>query len=180
MRAAESLPKPLFLVVRDLKYALSRAFYDTSVGQWWDDLQLERGMKPLRARADAGTKTWKEDVTEVFLRTNKGKRKLAEAMLVPLQVDASQIPEGHVLISTSELARVAAENAHLLKQITELQQHGTLREEQLRAYRRMELSKEQLESVKRDLEETTARVLKGYGMEPMHEIPLPRVVNGAV
>jgi septation ring formation regulator EzrA len=90
------------------------------------------------------------------------------------------IPEGHMLVSTSELARIAAENAHLLRQITELQQHGTLREEQLRAYRRMELSKEQLEKIKKDLEETTARVLKSYGMEPRHEIPLPRVVNGAV
>ena len=105
---------------------------------------------------------------------------LADSMLVPLRVDTTKIPEGHVLITTAELGRIAVENARLLRQVTELQQHGTLREEQLRAYRRMELSKEQLESVKRDLEETTARVLKGYGMEPAHEIPLPRVVNGAV
>ncbi len=90
------------------------------------------------------------------------------------------IPEGHVLISVPELAHMSDELIRLRRQVTELQQHGTLREEQLRTYRRMELSKEQLESVKKDLEETTARVLKGYGMEPMHEIPLPRVVNGAV
>jgi septation ring formation regulator EzrA len=90
------------------------------------------------------------------------------------------VPKGHMLISTLELQHIATENVHLLKQVTELQQQGTLQEEQLRTYRRMELSQEQLEKLKKDLEETTARVLKSYGMEPRHEIPLPRVVNGAV
>jgi len=176
----EALPKPAALVARELQYAITKAFYDTTLGHWWDNLLLRRDMKPLKKRADVGTTGWKDDVVSVYLRRRKGRRWLAEAMLVPLRVEPTNVPEGHVLIATSELARVAAENAHFLRQITELQQHGTLREEQLRAYRRMELLKEQLESLKKDLEETTARVLKSYGMEPRHEIPLPRVANGAV
>jgi len=176
----EVLPKPVALVARELQHAVTRAFYDTALGHWWDDLLLKRDMKPLKKREDADTDPWKQDVVAVFLRRQRGRRMLADSMLVPLRVDTTKIPEGHVLITTAELERIAVENARLLRQVTELQQHGTLREEQLRAYRRMELSKEQLELVKRDLEETTARVLKGYGMEPAHEIPLPRVVNGAV
>ena len=91
------------------------------------------------------------------------------------------IPEGHMLVSTEELTRVTSENAFLLKRISELQQHATLREEQLRAYRRMECSEKQLLELKKDLEETTVRVLKNYGMEPSQEIPLPRLQSsGAI
>jgi hypothetical protein len=73
---------------------------------------------------------------------------------------------------------IKAELDRLQKQVTELQQHGTLREEQLRAYRRLVLPKDQLERLKCDLEDTTRRVLEGYGLRPMHEIPLPRAATG--
>ena len=85
-----------------------------------------------------------------------------------------------MLISTAELERIVGENVHLLRQVTELQQHGTLREEQLRAYRRLECSKQQLVQLKQDLEETTTRVLKSYGMELLHEIPLPRMTSSGI
>lgn len=88
-------------------------------------------------------------------------------------------PEGHILVSTAEMTRVTAENVRLLAKITELQQHGTLREEQLRAYRRLELTQDQFDRLKADLEATTKRVLDSYGMKPTHEVLLPRVANGA-
>ena len=91
-----------------------------------------------------------------------------------------EIPEGQVLVSSAELARVAGKNAHLLRQVTELQQHCSLKEEQLRAYRRLEYSKQQLAQLKQDLEETTTRVLKSYGMELSHEIPLPRMTSSGI
>jgi hypothetical protein len=91
----------------------------------------------------------------------------------------TRIPEGYILVSTAEMARLTAENARLLEQIRELQQHGTLREEQLRAYRRLEFPQEQLNKLKADLEATTKRVLDAYGLKPMHEVLLPRVANGA-
>lgn len=89
------------------------------------------------------------------------------------------IPEGHVLVSTAELQRIAGENAQLLKKVSEMQAHCTLQEEQLRAYRRLELPQEQIDRLKKDLEETTKRVLDGYGLKPTHETLLPRVANGA-
>ena len=91
----------------------------------------------------------------------------------------SDIPEGHIVIANSELARVLAENAHLHRQVDELQAHCSLKEGQLRAYRRMECSQEQVDKLVKDLEETTARMLKAAGLELNYEIPHPRVVNGA-
>lgn len=84
-----------------------------------------------------------------------------------------------VTISADSLQRILESNRHMYEQITELQRQGTLREEQLRAYRRLLLSPEQFDQLKKDMEETTARVLQSYGMEPKHEILLPSVVNGA-
>lgn len=76
-----------------------------------------------------------------------------------------------VLISRKELARVLSENARQARQITELQQGMTLKEEQLRAHRRVPLTDEQAPALKRDLEETTNAVLAKYA--PKSDPPPP-------
>jgi hypothetical protein len=81
-------------------------------------------------------------------------------------------------MSVADVSRLTSENMRLEERVSELQAHSTLQEEQLRAYRRMECSQEQVDKLKKDLEETTARVLKGYGKMPTHEVLLPRVANG--
>ena len=45
----EVLPKPVALVARELQHAVTRAFYDTALGYWWDDLLLKRDMEPLKS-----------------------------------------------------------------------------------------------------------------------------------
>ena len=76
-----------------------------------------------------------------------------------------------VLISREELFRVLGDNRHLRRQVTELQQGTTLKEEQLRAHRRVSLTDDQSSSLKRDLEETTNSVLKKYA--PQTDPPPP-------
>lgn len=77
-----------------------------------------------------------------------------------------------VTISRKSLQKILDDNAHLNRQIKDLKRHCTLKEEQLRAYRRLELPREQLATLQADLEETTKRVLKVKQLP--HKIPLPR------
>ncbi len=77
-----------------------------------------------------------------------------------------------VTISRKSLQKILGDNSHLNKQVKELKNHCTLKEEQLRAYRRLELPREQLATLQADLEETTKRVLKVKSLP--HRIPLPR------
>ena len=55
-------------------------------------------------------------------------------------------------------------NEFLVLRVHRLQAHCSLKEEQLRAYRRMECSQEQVDKLVKDLEETTARMLKAAGL----------------
>jgi hypothetical protein len=89
------------------------------------------------------------------------------------------MPE-YISIAGTDLTRLLNENSQLRKQVMELQIHCSVKEEQLRAYRRMQCSQQQVDKLKQDLEETTARVLRSHGMEPTHAVLTPNVVNGVV
>ena len=134
------------------------------------------GMQVVEARKlferDPGT------AAEIIIQAHTREKLLLLASDYETWMDRSH-QKSQMMISIQELTHLLEENTHLQKQVTELQSHGTLKEEHLRAYRRVTYSPEQFDKLKRDLEETTARVLKSYGQQPAHEILLPRVANGA-
>ena len=65
-------------------------------------------------------------------------------------------------IDSEVLTKILVENKHQSKQITDLQQLLTLKEELLRAHRRVELSDSQHEKLTVDLEETAKSVQDRY------------------
>lgn len=117
--------------------------------------------------------TQDDSSTEVIIHGVSDAQMIEQANLCDEFFDA--IGKSAVYISSIALERVLQENNRSADKITELQAHSTLREEQLRAYRRMKVSPQQLASLQQDLIQTTNRVLKGYSLEPLHEIPLPQL-----
>lgn len=69
-----------------------------------------------------------------------------------------------VAMPRKELKKVLDDNDHMSRQVTELQRALTLKEEQLRAHRRVPLDAGQRASLLADLESTTRRVRDGYGL----------------
>lgn len=68
----------------------------------------------------------------------------------------------NVLLPRRELLVLLSELDHLRRQVKDLQQNSTLKEEQLRAHRRLRLTEDQSEALRKDLEETTNSVLAKY------------------
>lgn len=67
-----------------------------------------------------------------------------------------------VVMDRVELLRVMRDNDRLSRQVTELQMSMTMKEEHLRAHRRVPLSQDQRDTLAADLAETTDRIRKGY------------------
>jgi len=70
--------------------------------------------------------------------------------------------DDQVILDKVELLRICFDNDHMSKQICELQGALTLKEEQLRAYRRVSLTDDQKNNLVLDLAETTKRVQTQY------------------
>jgi CRISPR/Cas system CMR subunit Cmr4 (Cas7 group RAMP superfamily) len=69
-----------------------------------------------------------------------------------------------VIMDRVELLRILFDNEHMSKQVRELQGALTLKEEQLRAHRRVPLTDDQKTKLVSDLTETTKRVRTQYGL----------------
>lgn len=69
---------------------------------------------------------------------------------------------GQIVMDRVELLRVLNDNKHLGGQVKELQMALTLKEEQLRAHRRVKLDEAARAALEADLAETTERVRRGY------------------
>lgn len=74
---------------------------------------------------------------------------------------------GHVLVSRPEMARLMADAVALQRQVRELQQALTMKEELLRAHRRHAggLDEKQQSALTDDLEQTKKSVQERYGLE---------------
>lgn len=74
-------------------------------------------------------------------------------------------PDSHqITVSVQEMQKLTAANVHQAKQVTELQQKLTLKEEQLRAHRRAfsDLTEAQIYKIQDDVEKVTQEVLAKY------------------
>jgi len=70
--------------------------------------------------------------------------------------------DSQMVIERTEVLRILRDNDHLSRQVTELQMALTMKEEHLRAHRRVPLDGAQRAALDADLAETTDRVSKGY------------------
>ena len=69
---------------------------------------------------------------------------------------------GQIVIDRTEVLRILRENERLYEQVTSLQMTLTMKEEHLRAHRRVKLNPEDQTKLDNDLAETTDRINKGY------------------
>jgi hypothetical protein len=77
--------------------------------------------------------------------------------------EIARVPDStEVVVKRSELLKLMLDLRHSAAQVTELQMEMTMKEEHLRAHRRVALTKEQSEGLAADLAETTARVKKSH------------------
>jgi len=98
---------------------------------------------------------------EVAVQASSADALVDQAERMDRAMEAADAPRS-VLLPRSELKRVLDDNAHMARQVGELQAALTLKEEQLRAHRRVPLSESQREALLADLEATTRRVRDGY------------------